>query len=44
MCDGFSNDNIVKIKLSRQTYVNLNIADSILIISILGKPITSLWV
>ena len=41
MLDGFSPDNIVKIKcLPRQTYAN-NIADSILFYFNLGKAITS---
>ena len=29
MFDGFSHDNIVKITFPRQTYVNMNIADSV---------------
>ena len=29
MFEGFSHDKIVKLKLSRQTYINMNIADSI---------------
>ena len=41
MFDGFSHDNIVKIKLPSQTYVNMSSLTQYNFISIFGKAITS---